>query len=142
MSKFLDIADAMKTAIESVVETTDIKVVVDRQSNLQSHFDQHIGKVKAGVAIIKFNSSSSTSDDAEGPRMNGKYTITIVGYAVLRAGKTLLDDIVETICKKLHHWKDVTTNHCQNEAYVTNLQVVEDGKHIAYQISLKKVIQL
>jgi hypothetical protein len=143
MSVFIDIAEEMKAAIEEVVPSSELAVIVDQQKKLASEFAKHIGKVKGGVAIIEFLSASSIDQDAGGPTLNAKYALTLWGKSIILEGaeKLPLDALLETICKKLHHHQ-VPNKHCNQATLVTDIKTINNEHYLIYQVSLTKQIHL
>jgi hypothetical protein len=137
MSKALNNAAAIKTRLQTAptgsertvpVNITGIDVIVDRQTNI----GDAIGKAMAGAAgvgiTILWTGFINADEKSSDPRLANRYQITCWSREILTKGALPVDDVMEAVILRLHHWKPNSGDPYFNEAIVRNGDILE-GTH-------------
>lgn len=135
MSAFLDIADQIKTQLESVIFTLELDVVVDRQKDIASELKARLGKVKGGVAVVEVGDAKNPDPEGE-LSFDQNYIVTLVTNPILRKGNTPADELLERICKALHSWKYEADLAHYYEMQVNSFALVKHPQLLIYQVKL------
>jgi hypothetical protein len=140
MSRMLDIADAIKTRLESRAALEEIPVVVDRQKDISVLIAKSVGRSKGSCITILWDGFGVPDPNTSGPQVTSRYTLRTWSRPVIN-NETPADELVEEICKALHHWIPVGV-HAFGEMTVSGGDFVPDSKWLIYEVDVEVTLKL
>jgi hypothetical protein len=140
MSRMLDIADAIKTRLESRAALEEIPVVVDRQKDIAVLIAKSVGRSKGSCITILWDGFGVPDPNTSGPQVTSRYTLRTWSRPVIN-NETPADELVEEICKALHHWIPVGV-HAFGEMTVSGGDFVPDSKWLIYEVDVEVTLKL
>ena len=140
MSVFLDKADEIKARLESVAELSTVEIIVDKQKDIVSEFNQAINKAKGGVIIVLFEGYEPNDPENSDSLLISSFSITIWTQPILRGSNPKNTDLVEATHRAIHDWKH--DSFCQNNARVLRGRIVPNQRFLIHELSVELKQQL
>lgn len=137
MSAWLDMAEEIKTRLESLVALDGVDVVVDRQLSIDSKVKVAVGKAKGACVSILWARSGLDLADA----MASEPSYTIRGYfkPAIRDGDTAAakaDDVMEAIVGALTGWHPSDRAHANERLQPAgDIDLVPDKSYLIYEVA-------
>jgi len=138
VSKFLDVADNIKTALDNALgaPASGVTVLVDRQKDVLSAINNVVGKAKGAAVVILFTGFQ---------RVNGvrraSYQVSVYCKPIVTGDNNLADDIIEICDDTLHLWIPPSQNpnqdNCHFRAESSGGDLAPDKNFLIYQLSLQ-----
>jgi len=135
MSVFLDKADQIKSRLESVADLSTVEIIVDKQKDIVSEFNQAIQKSKGGVIVILFEGYEPNDPENVDSTLISSYSVTIWTQPILRSSNPKNTDLVEATHRALHDWKH--DSFCQNNAQVLRGALVPNPRFLIHELSIQ-----
>ena len=107
---------------------TDIDIIVDRQADLTAKIAKAIASAKGVGIVILWTGFTNVDEKASRPRLGMRYEITAWSRPILTGGSSPVDDVMEAICTRLHHWNPDASGLSYGEAIVRSGDILE-GLH-------------
>lgn len=150
MSAALDIADLIATRLATapatgelatVLDITDLPIIVDRQKNIVSEISKAVGKAGGTAITILWQGFSPTEKNTTRPRLAQRYTLTVWSKPVLAGADMAADDVMQSVITRLWRWIP-DGGHCFAAAEVTRGGLLPDAKYLVYdcEISIPIII--
>ena len=150
MSDFLDLADSIKTRLQTAAATgerateidlTDIEVIVDRQKDLVTSLAKAMAK-SGGTAIIILWQGFQPDDETSGsPRLVSRYTISATCKPIRKPSDLNADDVMQSIIQRLWRWVP-GGGHCFGAAKGFRGGLIPDTKYLVYDCEVSFPILL
>jgi len=137
MSKALNNATAIRARLLAAptgsepavpVAITGIDIIVDRQTNIADAIGKAMASAKGVGITILWTGFTNLDEKSTSPRLGNRYQITCWSREILTKGAIPVDDVMETVILRLHHWKPSSGDPFFNEAIVRNGDILE-GTH-------------
>lgn len=139
MSKALDNSEAIKARLLAAptgseiplpagLVMTDIDIIVDRQADIAAKIAKGIASAKGVGIVILWTGFTNLDEKSSHPRLGNRYELTAWSKPILTAGAFPVDDVMEAIITRLHHWNPDPSGVVYNEAIVRNGDIIE-GVH-------------
>lgn len=142
-SKWLDLSDAIATRLGDVAALAGVDIIVDRQKDLATEVNKAVAKAKGAAIVILWAGSENEDEAAGGPRLACDYEITVVCRPVIRGEATPADELVEAVCKSLHHWlPEAGGIDSYQRMIVRRVGLFPDTRLLVHQIDARITLQL
>jgi hypothetical protein len=136
MSKAIDNSNSIRTrllavptggeiALPSGLVMADIDIIVDRQADLAVKIAKAVASAKGVGIVILWTGFTNLDENSSRPRLGMRYEITAWSKPILTAGASPVDDVVEAICTRLHHWNPVANGVVYGEATVRSGDIID-----------------
>ena len=137
MSAWLDMAESIKTRLESLVVLDGVDVIVDRQLSIDSKVKIAVGKAKGACVSILW--ARSGLDLADAAASDPVYTIRGYFRPALRDGDAdaaKADDVMEAIVGALTGWHPDARAHANEKLQPAgDIDLVPDKSYLIYEVA-------
>jgi hypothetical protein len=141
MSAWLDMAEAIKTRLESLVLMDGVDVIVDRQKDINTLVATAVAKIKgAGITILW-----ETGDIAvRSKRISlSTYSIRVYGRPILNPDGVPADDLTEAAMAALQDWYPSAYLRCQDKMEVSQAaELIPHKSLIIYEFEVRCRVNL
>ena len=145
MSKALDTAELIRTRLLTAptgselavtVPIVDVAVIVDRQKNIVSDVAKAVSKASGTAIVILYDGFRSVDENASSPRIEQRFTVTIYSKPVIAGDNLKADDVMESVIKRLHHWRPVEASPVYDEMRVSGGDLVANASFLTYTLDV------
>jgi hypothetical protein len=140
VSRVLNIADAIKTRLESRPALAGVDVIVDRQKDLSTLVAKGVGRAKGSCITILWDGFSVPDANASGPQVTSRYTLRTWSRPIIN-DEVPADELVEEVAKALHHWIPEGV-HSFGEMTITGGDFTPDAKWLIYEVEAQVTLKL
>jgi hypothetical protein len=140
MSRMLDIAEAIKTRLEGRAALAEVPVLVDRQKDVATKVAAAVGRAAGSLITILWEGFTVPDPNTSGPQVTSRYTLRTYSRPVIST-ETPADELVQEICKALHHWIPEGV-HSFGEVTIGGGDFVPDAKFLIYEIDAEVTLKL
>lgn len=150
MSKALDMAGLIRTRlltapavgeIPTLVDLTQIDVIIDRQTPVLSLINAAIAKATGTAIIITWQGFTVPDKNTSRPRLDQRYNIAVYSKQVIDGTNRPADNVIESIINRLWQWVP-DGGHAHGEVAIQNGDMVPNKSYLIYDCEVVVPVSL